>query len=190
MGLDARGLLCQVGLICENPKVRQHNPESHQCDASANPREKRSLLGEIISQIRHWLSFDLRIHFRLPVIGQARKTPAIEKPANTPVSFDLFCQTRNDLPVIGVIRSVLLLNTCGSNPHDLEVAAVAETRHAFSRPLNAGRRGLGDDPLDAAGTAPALDAAAEAIVDLLRAQRLLSRCSYHVAYLVVTEHVA
>ena len=66
----------------------------------------------------------------------------------------------------------MLLNTCRSNPHDLEVAAVPETRHAFSRALNAGRRGLGDDPLDAAGTAPALDAAAEAIVDLLCAQRL------------------
>src|SRR6266436_4164668 len=95
----------------------------------------------------------------------------------------------NDLPVIGVIRSVLLLNTCGSNPRDLEVAAVPETRHAFSRALNAGRRGLGDDPLDAAGTAPALDAAAEAIVDLLCAQRLLSRCRHHVTYLVVTQDI-
>src|SRR5260370_22542567 len=42
-----------------------------------------------------------------------------------------------------------------------------ETRHAFSRALNAGRRGLGDDPLDAPGTAPTLDPAAPAIVDLL-----------------------
>jgi hypothetical protein len=190
MGLDAGGALCQVRLICENPEMRQHKPECHQCDASANPREKRSLFGEIISQIRHWLSFDLRIHFRLPVIGQARKTPAIEKPANAPVLFDLLCQTRNDLPVIGVIRSALLLNTCGSNPRDLEVAAVPETRHAFSRALNAGRRGLGDDPLDAAGTAPTLDAAAEAIVDLLCAQRLLSRCRHHVPYLVVTQDIA
>jgi hypothetical protein len=100
MGLDAGGALCQVRLICENPEMRQHKPECHQCDASANPREKRSLFGEIISQIRHWLSFDLRIHFPLPVIGQTRKTPAIEKPANAPVLFNLLCRPEMTCPLL------------------------------------------------------------------------------------------
>jgi hypothetical protein len=56
--------------------------------------------------------------------------------------------------------------------------------------LSAGYRGLGDDPLDGAGTAPAADAAAEATIDLLRAQRWFSRSRHHVAYLVVTQDVA
>jgi hypothetical protein len=55
--------------------------------------------------------------------------------------------------------------------------------------LSAGYRGLGDDPLDGTGTARALDAAAEATVDLLCAQRLLSRCRHHVPYLVVTQYI-
>src|SRR5258708_4484450 len=93
------------------------------------------------------------------MIGQARKTPAIEKPANAPVLLSLLGRTRNDFPVIGAFGSVLFLIPGGPNPRAREVAAVPETRHAFSRALNAGRRGLGDDPLDAAGTAPALDAA-------------------------------
>ena len=80
MGLDAEGALGQLRLIRGNPEVRQYQPECHQCDASADPREKGSLFGEIISQIRHWLSPDLRIHFRLPVIGEARDSPAIGKP--------------------------------------------------------------------------------------------------------------
>src|SRR5262249_49661456 len=51
-------------------------------------------------------------------------------------------------------------------------------------------RSFGDDPLDGAGTAPAPDAAAEAIVDSLCARRLVPRCRHNVAYRVVTEHVA
>ena len=57
------------------------------------------------------------------------------------------------------------------------------------QPFSAGWESLGDDPLDRAGTAPALDAAAEATVDLLWAQRLLSRCRHHVAYLVVIQYI-
>jgi hypothetical protein len=52
--------------------------------------------------------------------------------------------------------------------------------------FSGGCRGLLDDPLDGAGTAPAPDIAAEAITDLLCSQRLLSRCHHHVPYLVVT----
>jgi PAS domain S-box-containing protein len=59
-----------------------------------------------------------------------------------------------------------------------------------SGPLSAGYRGLGDDPLHGAGTAPAPNAAAEAIVDLLCAQRLLLRCRHHVPYFVVTQDIA
>jgi hypothetical protein len=57
------------------------------------------------------------------------------------------------------------------------------------QPFSARWQSLGDDPLDRAGTAPALDAAAEATVDLLWAQRLPSRCCHHVAYLVVIQYI-
>src|SRR5262249_57444415 len=56
--------------------------------------------------------------------------------------------------------------------------------------LSAGYRGLGHDPLDGAGTASAPDAAAEASVDLLCTQRLLSRCRHHAPYLVVSQNIA
>jgi hypothetical protein len=56
--------------------------------------------------------------------------------------------------------------------------------------ISAGYRGLGDDPLDGAGTAPATDAAAEATVDLQCAQRLLSRCRHHDPYVVVSQDIA
>jgi hypothetical protein len=86
MGWDAGRVLCQVGLIFEKPGVRQHKSECHQCDASANPCEKCSLFGEIISQVSRWLSFDRGNHFRLHrginfrvhIIGWAGKTLAIQ----------------------------------------------------------------------------------------------------------------
>jgi hypothetical protein len=61
--LSAGGVLCHVGLVRENTKVRHHKPESHQRDASAYPSEKRSLFGEIISQINRRIFFDWGIHF-------------------------------------------------------------------------------------------------------------------------------
>ena len=58
------------------------------------------------------------------------------------------------------------------------------------RSLSAGYRGLGDDPLDGPGTAPAADAAAEAAADLQCAQWLLSRCRHHDPYVVVSQDIA
>src|SRR5947208_7438367 len=46
------------------------------------------------------------------------------------------------------------------------------------------------DLLDGTSTASALDAAAEATVDLLRVQRLLWRCRHHIPDLVVTQYIA
>src|SRR5215471_5260465 len=61
---------------------------------------------------------------------------------------------------------------------------------AVGAALTEGYRGLGHDPLDGAGTASAPDAAAEASVDLLCTQRLLSRCRHHAPYLVVSQNIA
>jgi len=61
---------------------------------------------------------------------------------------------------------------------------------AVGAALSAGYRGLGDDPLDGPGTAPAADAAAEAAVDLQCTQWLLSRCRHHDPYVVVSQDIA
>jgi hypothetical protein len=53
LGLDAERALRHLGGFRENPKVRYDKPETHQCDASANPCEKSSLCGEIVPQISH-----------------------------------------------------------------------------------------------------------------------------------------
>src|SRR6266849_3696491 len=56
--------------------MRHHESESHQRDTRANPGEKRSLFGEIIPQVSHWLFFDRGIHVdpggmcSLPSFGQ------------------------------------------------------------------------------------------------------------------------
>ena len=61
---------------------------------------------------------------------------------------------------------------------------------AVGAALSAGYRGLGDDPLDGPGTAPATDAAAKAAVDLQCTQWLLSRCRHHDPYIVVSQDIA
>jgi hypothetical protein len=48
--LDTGGVLGRLGLARHNPNMRHHEPEPHQGDAGANPRQKRSLFGEIIPQ--------------------------------------------------------------------------------------------------------------------------------------------
>ena len=65
MRLYLGGVSRRVGLICGNTEVRQHDSKCHQRDAGANPREKRSLFGEIISQVSCWLSARRGVHFRL-----------------------------------------------------------------------------------------------------------------------------
>src|SRR6202171_5474303 len=61
--MNGLGLLRHVGLVSEYSKARDHKPEAHQCDACANPGEKRPLLRQIVPQVRRWLYFDGRIHF-------------------------------------------------------------------------------------------------------------------------------
>jgi hypothetical protein len=61
--LTGEGLLRDVGLVPENPKMRHHKPEPHERDARANPGEKCPLFREIIPQVSHWLFFDRGIHF-------------------------------------------------------------------------------------------------------------------------------
>ena len=78
----------------------------------------------------------------------------------------------------------LCLNPIGRPSND------AANGGAAGAALSAGYRGLGHDPLDGAGTASAPDAAAEASVDLLCTQRLLSRCRHHAPYLVVSQNIA
>src|ERR1700730_12867050 len=61
--MNGLGLLRHVGLVSEYSKARDHKPEAHQCDACANPGEKRPLLRQIVPQVNRWLCFDGRIHF-------------------------------------------------------------------------------------------------------------------------------
>src|ERR1700730_1094900 len=61
--MNGLGLLRHVGLVSEYSKARDHKPKAHQCDACANPGEKRPLLRPIVPQVRRRLSFDGRIHF-------------------------------------------------------------------------------------------------------------------------------
>src|SRR5207244_1454538 len=49
--------LCQ-----EEAKTRHHKTEPHQSKAGANPREKRSLFGEIIPHVSPWLTSDGSFH--------------------------------------------------------------------------------------------------------------------------------
>src|SRR5260370_31521562 len=56
-------MLRDMGFVREQLEMRYHEPESHQSDAGANPREKRSLFRKIIPQISDRPSFDGGIHF-------------------------------------------------------------------------------------------------------------------------------
>src|SRR5258705_2009428 len=110
--MDAGGVLRHVGLVPENPEVRHQEPESHQCDAGANPGEKRSLFGEIIPQVSRWLFFDRGIHSARLHIGAGNARPVKQ-----------VCRhTGDDLVVIAVFGSVL-------RPHErIQLHALAYDR--------------------------------------------------------------
>src|SRR6266545_1004651 len=63
--MQARAVLRDAGLAREQLEMRHHEPETHQSNAGANPREKRSLLCEIIPQISPGFFSDGDVHFAL-----------------------------------------------------------------------------------------------------------------------------
>jgi hypothetical protein len=55
----------EVDLCQDEAKTRHHETEGHQSKAGANPREERSLFGEMIPHVSPWLTSDARFHSRL-----------------------------------------------------------------------------------------------------------------------------
>ena len=111
-GLDAGGVLRQVGLVGENPEVCHHKPECHQCDTRANPGEKRSLFGEIIPQVGHWLCFDRGIHFSASHDWIGTHVPRHRESGNAVLLSNVFGIREMTWPLLPSLARFLRRNGC------------------------------------------------------------------------------